>query len=84
MHVLSMFYTGTEWNNISSQTMWFNSLVVADQNVPITFIQNGTTQELMNRFWYLPFADCLERNNMDCLFWHLHDPLFVIASKLLP
>ena len=31
------------FENISSQTMWINSLVVAYQNVPITFIHSETT-----------------------------------------
>ena len=31
------------WRFNMSQTMWINSLVVARQNVPITFIHSETT-----------------------------------------
>ena len=34
----------------------------------ITSIDSEITSELMNRFCCLPFANCLERNYIDCLF----------------
>ena len=39
-------------NSLPSQTMWFNPLVVARQNVPITFIHSETIIESgQNSVW---------------------------------
>ena len=53
------------------QVLWYTSLVVARQILPITYILTEFT--LGSWFWRWPFADLLKRNDMENLFRFVSD-----------